>query len=332
MLTATYSPEDNKLRLYSSHRLDMDLYKEVRAQGFIYAPKQQLFVAPAWTPGRAAFLEKLCGDIDHEQTTLAERAEMRAERFGIYTEKRTADAESAAAAVEGIAGNIPMGQPILVGHHSEKRARKDQERIENNMRKAVKNWETAEYWKDRAQGVIHHATRKDKPGVRIRRIKTLGADMRRCERSLNQALERKCEQSTIAHYEKWVNHLKMRIDYENAILAGQGHTMPDFKAIAQARRAKTTAAPIINTPEPFETYNRYHREIYPASKPVEITKEQWSKCPSDYRGVSPHPKGYRYRTISDRFIGAEGWGYSHVYIKDQKRVDVPTTSEASNAG
>jgi hypothetical protein len=44
--TATYSPEDNKLRLYSSTRLDRELYARVRGAGFIYAPKQGLFVAP----------------------------------------------------------------------------------------------------------------------------------------------------------------------------------------------------------------------------------------------------------------------------------------------
>jgi hypothetical protein len=32
--TATYSPEDNKLRLYSSTRLDRELYAHVRGRGF----------------------------------------------------------------------------------------------------------------------------------------------------------------------------------------------------------------------------------------------------------------------------------------------------------
>ena len=52
MLTATYSPDDNKLRLYASTRLDPETYARVKAAGFKWAPKQQLFVAPMWTPGR----------------------------------------------------------------------------------------------------------------------------------------------------------------------------------------------------------------------------------------------------------------------------------------
>jgi hypothetical protein len=41
--TATYSPEDNKLRLYSTTRLDSETYARVKAAGFIWAPKQDLF-------------------------------------------------------------------------------------------------------------------------------------------------------------------------------------------------------------------------------------------------------------------------------------------------
>jgi hypothetical protein len=34
---------------------------------------------------------------------------------------------------------IPFGQPILVGHHSEGRARRDQGRIESGMRAGVES-------------------------------------------------------------------------------------------------------------------------------------------------------------------------------------------------
>lgn len=80
-LTATYSPEDNKLRLYSSTRLDAETYSRVKAAGFSWAPRQQLFVAPMWTPQRADLLIILCGEIGDEDKSLAERATERAERF-----------------------------------------------------------------------------------------------------------------------------------------------------------------------------------------------------------------------------------------------------------
>lgn len=68
--TATYSPEDNKLRLYSTTRLDRETYARVKAVGFIWAPKQDLFVAPMWTPIREDLLIELVGEIDDEDRSL----------------------------------------------------------------------------------------------------------------------------------------------------------------------------------------------------------------------------------------------------------------------
>lgn len=187
-LQATYSPEDNKLRLYSVNRLATSLYQRVKGAGFTWAPKQKLFVT-TWSPERADLLTDLCGYIGDEDTSLVDRAEERAERFETYRDKRAADAEFARQGVAAIADNIPLGQPILVGHHSERHARRDAERIENGMRKAVKMWETAKYWTSRAAGAIRHAKYKELPEVRARRIKTIEADRRRAVRSLE-----KCEQ------------------------------------------------------------------------------------------------------------------------------------------
>jgi hypothetical protein len=187
MITATYSPDDNKLRLYSTSRLDAETYARVRNAGFIYAPKQGLFVAPMWTPAREDLLLELCGEIGDEDTSLVDRAEQRAERFEDYSERRSDDADRAHKAVSSIVEHIPFGQPILVGHHSERRARKDVERIDNGMRRAVKMWETSQYWKFRAEGALLHAKYKELPAVRARRIKKIEAEKRKRERSIQEA-------------------------------------------------------------------------------------------------------------------------------------------------
>jgi hypothetical protein len=189
MYTATYSPEDNKLRLYTNtnERLPKSLYSQVRSHGFIWAPRQELFVTPAWTPEREDFLLELCGQIDDEDKSLVERAQERAERFGQYSERSKVDAERAHNAVSAITDNIPLGLPIIVGHHSEKRARKDAEKITHGMARAVQLWDTAAYWKPRAAGAIRHAKYKERPPVRYRRIKTLETDKRREERNQAEA-------------------------------------------------------------------------------------------------------------------------------------------------
>ncbi len=181
--TATYSPDDNKLRLEADFRLDKDEYQRVRAAGFRWAPKQGVFVAPAWTPGREDLLLELAGEIEDDDTSLMERAEERADRFDGYQEHRREDSNRAQKAAMAISDAIPMGQPILVGHHSEKGHRKALQRMDDNMRKAVNQWKTADYWERRAAAALAHAEYKERPDVRARRIKRIEADKRKCERN-----------------------------------------------------------------------------------------------------------------------------------------------------
>ena len=186
-IDATYDPADNCIRLRASARLDPELYARVRAAGFAWAPKQELFVAPKWTPEREDLAIELAGELGDEDTTLVDRAEERADRFEGYSDRRERDAQSAEAAANLTAQRFEGGQPILVGHHSEKRARKDAERIQSGLRKAAKMWETSAYWTDRAAGALRHAKYKELPAVRARRIKTLEAEKRGIERDASKA-------------------------------------------------------------------------------------------------------------------------------------------------
>lgn len=186
-LSATYSPDDNKLRLYATARLDEETYRRVRAAGFVYAPRQELFVAPAWSPHREDLLLELCGEIGDEDTTLVDRAEARAERLADRGERRAAEAEGARAAVHGITRTIPFGQPILAGHHSEGRARRDAARIDAGMRATVRLWEASAYWAERAAAAVRHARYKEQPAVRHRRIRGLESDQRKHQRDRERA-------------------------------------------------------------------------------------------------------------------------------------------------
>lgn len=46
---------------------------------------------------------------------------------------------------------IPFGQPILIGHHSEGRHRRDINRINNNMRKSIEENKKADYYENKAK-------------------------------------------------------------------------------------------------------------------------------------------------------------------------------------
>lgn len=82
-----------------------------------------------------------------------ERKAAKVERYRQYAENAAKRSASAQAGVRSIADTIPFGQPILVGHHSERRARKDAERIHNGMRKAIDEGDKAAYWEQRADAV-----------------------------------------------------------------------------------------------------------------------------------------------------------------------------------
>ena len=184
---ATYSAEDNKLRLYAAYRLDDETFARVKEAGFKWAPKQELFVAPMWTPAREDLCVELAGEITAEQTTLVERAEAKADRLDDIANRREQQADAFSSAASKISERFAYGQPILVGHHSERTARKDQERMHNEMDRAVKASKAVKYWNTRAQGVERYANMKNCTRTRSNRIKKLLADLRTHQRAINHA-------------------------------------------------------------------------------------------------------------------------------------------------
>ena len=185
--TATYSPEDNKIRIYASSRLDAETYARVKEAGFKWAPKQELFVAPRWTPQREDLAIELAGEIEAEEMTLVERAAMKAERLEGLADKRHAQSNAFARRADELSQAFYMGQPILVGHHSERGAHKTQERMHSAMTASVKAEKAAGYWLGRASSAEHYASRKSDPRVRANRIKTLLAELRDLQRGINRA-------------------------------------------------------------------------------------------------------------------------------------------------
>lgn len=187
--TATYSPEDNKIRIYPGHRLDDELgdrYAAFKAAGYKWAAKQECFVCPRWTPQAEDWALELCGEIGDEDYSAVERSADRAERFEGYRDKRRGEAHASADTFD--AG------PAAFGHQSRARAERQARRHDRHRSTALSQWSKAEYWQQRTMGVISHALHKSSPTVRRGRILTLEADQRRHEKSLAECT---------ARYEKW---------------------------------------------------------------------------------------------------------------------------------
>jgi hypothetical protein len=265
--TGTYSPDDNKLRLYASSRLDAETFARVKGLGFKWAPKQGLFVAPMWTPAREDLLIDLCGDIGDEDKSLVQRQEERAERFDQYSDKRAKDAQRAREGVAAITKHIPFGQPILVGHHSERHARKDAERIENGMRKAISLWETSGYWERRAAGALYHAKYKELPAVRARRIKGIEADKRRTERKIMEA-EKWLKLWTDCGNEPDINkQMEFALKIANVCwlhMPRKAGDREDFNQSPTAHSVLTNAYPNLYTPRSVDEVVAHAKKAYPS--------------------------------------------------------------------
>jgi hypothetical protein len=91
--------------------------------------------------------------------TYRERRLAKAEKLVGWAEKRQQKAVSARKSADAIAAFIPFGQPILVGHHSEKRHRRDLDRINGGYEKSFEHANTAADMLRRAEGIEAAAAR-----------------------------------------------------------------------------------------------------------------------------------------------------------------------------
>lgn len=82
-----------------------------------------------------------------------EQQEARTERYRQYAENAERRATSAFNASNAAVENIPPGQPILVGHYSEKAHRRAIERSNNAMCRFVRESEKAAYYRQKAESV-----------------------------------------------------------------------------------------------------------------------------------------------------------------------------------
>lgn len=111
-----------------------------------------------------------------------EKAEGRAERFGEYAASAARNSEAAWKRSHDISERFAGGQPILIGHHSEGRARRDHARMDDAMRKSISEGDRAEHWTRRAQAAANYERFKKDPGRTLRRLDKLRADLRAVEK------------------------------------------------------------------------------------------------------------------------------------------------------
>ncbi|MBO8189905.1 DUF3560 domain-containing protein [Streptomyces spirodelae] len=125
---------------------------------------------------------------DHKRRSYAEaeaerieRAQARAERYDEYAGNAASRAEGAHRSADAISEYM-TGEPIKVGHHSERRHRRDVERMDNHMRRGIEESRKASYWADRAVAAEHFEAFRRDPNRTLRRLEKLRKELRDIEK------------------------------------------------------------------------------------------------------------------------------------------------------
>lgn len=87
------------------------------------------------------------------KTNFEERRQNRLEAYKRLAQKNEQKSADSYQFAKKIGSFIPMGQPILVGHHSESRHRRDLAKIDNAMRASIEADEKAAYYEGKAKHI-----------------------------------------------------------------------------------------------------------------------------------------------------------------------------------
>lgn len=159
------------------------------------APKRVLIERTAERLRQAGFEVEVCvdasvGDRLEQEARRVSQSERRAEALTARAEREESRSDERWEAGRALADRIPLGQPILVGHHSQRSAERDRDRIARHMDASLEHAERAAAAR---HGAVTAAAAKDvrnNPVTVARRIERLQAQIRSEERALLHSVAR----------------------------------------------------------------------------------------------------------------------------------------------
>ncbi|MBS1983597.1 MAG: DUF3560 domain-containing protein [Bdellovibrionales bacterium] len=140
------------------------------------------------------------------------RREARMGRYTGYAASARERSDERAGRAVAISRMIPPGQPILIGHHSEKRHRRDIGRMDTNMRKAVEESKKATYFENRVVSIEHALDRQQSLTYIGNRLREAERRLRQLDRNKNCYTDyescRKVEQEKADHWKAELERIK----------------------------------------------------------------------------------------------------------------------------
>ena len=122
-----------------------------------------------------------------------ERLDRRRAHYENLADKRQRESDQEWATAGRMGQAIPFGQPILVGHYSERADRRYRDRIWNKMGKAVALADTAKYHAARAARIGHAGINGDDPNklIKLRRKLAQAQHLQEQMKAANKVIKRK---------------------------------------------------------------------------------------------------------------------------------------------
>ena len=120
------------------------------------------------------------------------KQEARRQRYLDRAEQAQQEFQTTHDRAHAMASVIPFGQPILVGHHSEKRDRNYRGRIHDTFGKAFAALDKAKHYEEKAASVGHGGISSDDPDA-MQKLRAKLEEMERCQaqmKAANQAIRR----------------------------------------------------------------------------------------------------------------------------------------------
>jgi len=162
---------------------------EALEQGYI-SPLNHDHMHPEPTPPTDETKTRKVGSLGGDYQ---ERIENKKERLEVRAENARAESNACFETAHRLGDVLPFGQPILVGHHSERKHRRLIENIDSNMRKSVEAQDKANYLEAKAESVGSAGIAPDDPEA-IQKLKEKLANLERSQemmRSINKVIRSK---------------------------------------------------------------------------------------------------------------------------------------------
>lgn len=280
--------------------------------------------------------------LEDKREKAEERADRQYELAGKARDRRDAAHDTA----RSIGDKIPFGQPILVGHHSEARARRDANKIHTKMNEVVSEQKKAEYHEQRAQAAEKNASGDRSKGYLQRRIDEYEARVRSLDRTLadpDMDPESEYYHLTVARRrqaQEYVDHYKAELEAKG----GVKYTKADMKAgdVVQMGGENGKKAVVVRAGAKNVTVR--YLEGPPSLKGQEVrtpyvhitahfpaTEESKAQAkPKKLTAAALKPGPLDWKSLQDQF-GKERWGGKWLNERDVLNA-MPTGSKITHQG